>query len=225
MNESLDPVSAAGDGADWSEGDDLRVESVHSLFVTLGKAFRAHQLYDENNPVRKRFVETLRREFEGLWNEMDKLVVSLDEDHIYLGGAEVYRSESRNDSLAFLFFKDGVRELTFLPGVESNELEQFLGVLQKARKLVPEGDDLLTVLWEEDLQFFKYQYVDLLAEGVVLPEAGGGTHFCIAHVEAQDGTTAGGGVDTARPQGFEDRVAGQFRRIDPGQPGALARRA
>jgi len=174
VNEHLDPVSAAGDGADWSEGDDLPVESVRSLFVTLGKAFRAHQLYDENNPVRKRFVETLRREFEGLWNEMDKLVVSLDEDHIYLGGAEVYRSESRNDSLAFLFFKDGVRELTFLPGVESHELEQFLGVLQKARKLVPEGDDLLTVLWEEDLQFFKYQYVDLLAEGVVLPEAGGG---------------------------------------------------
>jgi len=40
--------------------------------------------------------------------------------------------------------------------------------------LVPEGDDLLTVLWEQDLRFFEYQYVDLLAEGVVLPEAGAG---------------------------------------------------
>jgi HEAT repeat protein len=165
-------VEAAAGGVEWDEAG-LPVEQVQSLFVTLGKAFRAYQLYDENNPVRQRFVDTLRGEFTGLWRELDKLVVSVDEDHIYLGGAEVYSSESRNDSLAFLFFKDGVREVTFLPGIE-DELVPFLGVLQKARKLVPEGDDLLTVLWEEDLACLQYQYVNLLAEGVALPEAGAG---------------------------------------------------
>lgn len=173
MSEHLDTPDTSEDGLDW-EQNSLPVEAVRSLFVTLGKAFRAYQLYDENNPVRKRFVDSLKAEFEGLWEEIDKLVVSMDEDHIYLGGEEVYHAESRNDSLAFLFFKDGVHEITFLPGIESSELEQFLGVLQKARKLVPEGDDLLTVLWEEELQYFQYQYVDLLAEGVALPESGGG---------------------------------------------------
>ena len=161
------------DGQEWEEGR-LPVDRVQTLFVTLGKAFRAYQLYDENNPVRRRFVESLKGEFEGLWGELDRLVVSIDEDHIYLGGSEVYRSETRSDSLAFLFFKDGVREITFLPGLESLELERFLSVLQRARKLVPEGDDLLTVLWEEELQYFQYQYVDLLAEGVPLPEPGAG---------------------------------------------------
>lgn len=158
---------------DW-EGDGLPVEEVRALFVTLGKAFRAYQLYDDNNPVRQRFVATLKGEFEALWTDLDKLVVTMDEDHIYLDGEEVYSSESRNDSLAFLFFKDGVREVTFLPGIETHELEKFLGVLQKARKLVPEGDDLLTVLWEEELNYFQYKSVDLLAEGVSLPEAGPG---------------------------------------------------
>jgi len=47
-------------------------------------------------------------------------------------------------------------------------------VLQRARKLLPEGDDLLTVLWEAELQFFQYQYVDFLAEGVELPVPGPG---------------------------------------------------
>ena len=173
MTDSLDAASEAGDGPDWDE-ESLPVEEVRSLFVTLGKAFRAYQLYDENNPVRQRFVDTLRSDFQALWSELEALVVTMDEDHIYLGGSEVYVSESRNDSLAFLFFKDGIRELTFLPGIETHELERFLGVLQKARKLVPEGDDLLTVLWEEELQYLKYQYIDLLAEGVALPEAGPG---------------------------------------------------
>jgi len=163
----------SGAGLDWEENP-VPVDEVRALFVTVAKAFRAYQLYDENNPVRKRFVDTLRGDFEKMWGELDKLVVTVDEDRIYLGGAEVYYSESRNDSLAFLFFKDGVREITFLPGIERHELEQFLSVLQKARKLVPEGDDLLTVLWEEELQYFQYQYVDLLAEGVALPEAGAG---------------------------------------------------
>lgn len=170
MNENASPPEA---GLDWDESA-LPVDEVRSLFVTLGKAFRAFQLYDENNPVRQRFVETLRGEFAKLWDDVDKLVVTMDEDRIYLAESEVYYSESRNDSLAFLFFKDGVREVTFLPGVEANELDAFLGVLQKARKLVPEGDDLLTVLWEEELQYFQYQYVDLLAEGLDLPGAGPG---------------------------------------------------
>ncbi|MEX2467925.1 MAG: HEAT repeat domain-containing protein [Gemmatimonadota bacterium] len=162
------------DDGDLEWDDDLPVADVRQLFVTLGKAFRAYQLYDENNPVRRRFLEGLRSEFQRLWGEFDRIAVTVDEDHLYLGGQEVYGSESRADSLAFLFFKDGIREITFTPGIEVDELERFLGVLQRARKLVPEGDDLLTVLWEEDLHHFTYQYVDLLAEGVALPEPGAG---------------------------------------------------
>lgn len=176
------------EGGDVLWDDALPVEDVRQLFVTLAKAFRAYQLYDDNNPVRRRFLEGLRTELQRLWTEMDRIVVTVDEDHFYLDGREVYRSESRADSLAFLFFKDGVREITFLPGVEGDELERFLGVLQRARKLVPEGDDLLTVLWEEDLRFFEYQYVDLMAEGVTLPEPGAGNSSAElqAVLEAED---------------------------------------
>lgn len=173
MTDVTEPGGIPEEGLDWDESS-LPVDEVRSLFVTLGKAFRAYQLYDENNPVRQRFVETLRGELKALWGELEELTVTMDEDRIYLGGSEVYHSESRNDSLAFLFFKDGVREVTFLPGIETEELDIFLGVLQKARKLVPEGDDLLTVLWEAEMVHFKYQYVDLLAEGVELPGVGGG---------------------------------------------------
>ncbi|MFQ5536670.1 MAG: HEAT repeat domain-containing protein [Gemmatimonadota bacterium] len=161
------------DEAGWDQST-LPVAGVRELFVALAKALRAYQLYDENNPVRHRFVAALGQALTGLWEEVDRLTLAVEEDRILLSGEEVYRSEKRADSLAFLFYKDGVREITFLPGIEGEELERFLDVLQRARKLVPEGDDLLTVLWEADLQNFKYQYVDFLAEGVALPEPGAG---------------------------------------------------
>ncbi len=169
---TTDSSERGAEAEDWAGGEP--VQQVHDLFVTLGKAFRAYQLYDENNPVRQRFVESLRRAFQELWVEVDRLTLTVEEDRILLDGHEIYVAEARADSLAFLFFKDGIREITFLPGLESEELESFLGVLQRARKLLPESDDLLTVLWEQDLQHFLYQYVDLLAEGVELPVPGAG---------------------------------------------------
>jgi len=141
----------------------------------LGKALRAHQLYDENNPVYQRFVSQLADALANLWSQMGRLQVSVEEDRFTWMGEEVYLSTSHSDSLAFLLYKDGIREFTFREGLEKDELTTLLKVLNRARDLRPEGDDLLTVLWEEDLQFFRYQYVDVLAEGVDLPEAGEGS--------------------------------------------------
>ncbi len=159
--------------ADWN-ADSVPVAALGELFNTLAKALRAFQLYDENNPVRHRFIESLRGSFTSLWAEVETLKFSVDEDRIQAGVHEVYRSDDRTDSLAFLFYKDGIREIAFRPGIEGAELERFLSVLQRARKLLPEGDDLLTVLWEEGLEFFLYRYVDFLAEGVEMPVKGGG---------------------------------------------------
>ena len=157
---------------DWAEGDDLPVVEVRGLFVVLVKALRAFLLYDDNNPVRKRFVTSLREALEQLWQEVEGLNLSVEEHRILLVGEEVYENSSRSDSLAFLLYKDGIRDVTFLPGVEGHELDKILSVLQRARLLkTGEGDDLLTMLWEQDLEFFKCRSVDQIAEGAVLPTA------------------------------------------------------
>ena len=159
---------------EWTEEDALPIADVKELFVTLSKAIRAVQLYDENNPIYQRFVQSLSEALRDLWSDVDKLVVGIEEERFTVGGEEVYRAEKRSDSLAFLFFKDGVREMTLLPGIEDEELARFLGVIQRARKGRGEGEDLLTILWEADLTRLKYQSVELLDDGVDIPVAGDG---------------------------------------------------
>jgi len=160
--------------AEWEGLDGEALDRIEELFVVLGKALRAFQLYDENNPVYQRFVSNLREAFGATWEEVESLSVNVEENALTVGRSEVYRSGSRSDSLAFLFYKDGIREVTFLPGIEGEELTRLLSVLQRARQVRVEGDDLLTILWEEELTFLRYQYVDLLAEGVKVPEPGSG---------------------------------------------------
>ena len=141
------PPNATDTGADGWEGEaisDLPLDDVRDLFVTLGKALRAYQLYDENNPVYHRFVSSLREAFQGIWQEVDQVKVMVEEHRLMMEDVAVYENENRSESLAFLFFKDGVREITFLPGIETDEMERFLSVLKRARDMKPDADDLLT---------------------------------------------------------------------------------
>ena len=158
----------------WDDPSTLPFEEVKEVLVGLRKALRAQQLYDSNNPVYQRFVLQLGQGLSGLWDRMDRLQVGVEEDRFTWMGEEVYRGTSRSDSLAFLLFKDGIREFTVHRGLEQHELPALLQVLNRARDLRPEGDDLLTILWETDLQYFTYTYVDVLAEGLEMPSAGEG---------------------------------------------------
>ena len=174
---------------------------VRELLLTLSKALRAYQLYDENNPVYQRFVSALAGAFEALWAELPSLALFVEEDRLLLDDVEVYTPQSRTDSLAFLLYKDGIRALEFRPGIE-DEVEALLQVLLRARHGRDDGDDLITLFWEADLQNLRYQFVDLTAEGYELPQAGEGATLPMlqAVVEGELGP-AGGRSAEAAPAG------------------------
>ncbi len=199
---------------DWNDPSTLPVEDVQGLFVVLGKALRSQQLYDENNPVYQRFVTQLKEALEELWVEMDRLSVSVEEDKFFWMGETVYENDSRVDSLAFLFYKDGVREFTLHKGLEAHELSVFLQVLNQARDLRPEGDDLLTVLWEKDLKYFTYSYIDILAEGLDLDLPSGGDGHSGGFEEIIEKEMAGEVVASTSQDDAEAEPSGQVKAED-----------
>jgi HEAT repeat protein len=138
---------------------------VEELLRLFGKAARAHQLYLPNNPIYKSAHDALRAGFVPLWGETDELVLAFTESEVRWEGLAVLNEASRgSDSLPWLFYKDGVRELRFLRGFEAEELDKLLGIMQRVRKASPDEDDLLTLLWEGDFVFLRYRYVDLTLE-------------------------------------------------------------
>ncbi|MEO8562825.1 MAG: HEAT repeat domain-containing protein [bacterium] len=138
---------------------------VEELLRLFGKAARAHQLYLPNNPVYKSAHDALRAGFAPLWAETDELVLGFTESEVKWEGLTVLTEASRgSESLPWLFYKDGVREVRLLRGFEAEELDKLLGILQRVRKAAPDEDDLLTLLWEGDFVFLRYRYVDLALE-------------------------------------------------------------
>ena len=140
--------------------------SVEELLRLFGKAARAHQLYLPNNPIYKSAHDALRAGFAPVWAELEELVLGFTEHEVKWEGQSVLSEASRgSDSLPWLFYKDGVRELRLLPGIEAEELDKLLGIMQRVRKASPDEDDLLTLLWEGDFIFLRYRYVDVALEG------------------------------------------------------------
>jgi len=134
----------------------------------IGKGMRATQLYMPNNPVYQRAVDNIRTAFRQIWQATDDLIFDIGETELRWEDNPVYSQDQRNESIAWTLFKDGVRSLTFKPGVEEVEIVRFLAVLQQAKNLQADApDDLLTLLWAEDFQFVTYTFRELASENAV----------------------------------------------------------
>lgn len=146
----------------------LPVAEVEHLLATMAKSLRAFNMYQANNPVFQRFQEALRDAFEQVWEETGSVELILTEEGFKYGDRVIAVGSGR-ESLAFQFYKDGVRHLTFLPGFE-DEVGEFLDAVNRAMRRDHDADDLITVLWEKDFASLQYGYVDLLTEGLSPPD-------------------------------------------------------
>jgi HEAT repeat protein len=141
--------------------------AVEELMRLMVKAIRAQQLYAANNPMHKSALEALRAGFAKVWAETDDLALTIGETEIQWHGVAVLADPVKSsDSLAWMFFKDGIRELRFQKGVEDAEIVRFLEIVGRARKATIEDDDLITMLWEADLAGLTYTYRDAQADDV-----------------------------------------------------------
>jgi HEAT repeat protein len=136
---------------------------VEDLLRAISSTIRSYRLYSGNGPALERFVEALHQKFAAAWEVLPSIRLELGESSMKWEGQRVYSTGDSGGELAFLFYKDGIREITFRPGVE-NELPRLLALLARAPQIREDEDDLITLLWQESFSSFRYQYVDVGAE-------------------------------------------------------------
>lgn len=135
---------------------------VSELLTTFGKAVRAHQLYLPNNPMHARAIDAAKSNFSIVWRETDSLTLQVtDSDLRWEGRPMLTEPDRTSDSIPWMLYKDGLRELVFRQGFEDSELLVLLTLMQRARLASIEDDDLLTLLWEHDFSCLQYKYVEL----------------------------------------------------------------
>ena len=128
------------------------IKAVSDLVNTFQKARKSLRMYPSNNPVYVKTIEEVFRKLDGIL-EAGNLELAVRQNEMLFDGAAVYSAAGMEDNLAFFFFKDGLREISFKSGLTLQETKEFLEVISQDSAM---DEDVVTLLWEKDLEHIKY---------------------------------------------------------------------
>jgi hypothetical protein len=135
-------------------GEELIV--VKKVIEGLLKARKVLRMYPDSNPMYKKHLKDISDKFCEYFHSSDTLVFRFARNEIYVDSESVYHSSAKNDNLALLFFKDGIRELTFKKDMSDEELEEFLKIISLEFDRERVEDDIVTLLWQKDFKNIHY---------------------------------------------------------------------
>ncbi|HTI55031.1 MAG TPA: HEAT repeat domain-containing protein [Verrucomicrobiae bacterium] len=187
--------------------DILPASQVAELISGLVKALRAYHMYLPNNPIYQRASDNLRIGFQPIWAVLDELVLAVAETDFVWEEQVVYHQLNKAESVAWGLFKDGMRSLTIRRGAELEELPRFLETINRARFLPADaGDDLLTLLWEQEFEFIAYKFIEFFGGDGGMPEQTGtyAASGAEADAAARDRHAAAAAEAPPRPKGLVD---------------------
>ncbi|HWO56425.1 MAG TPA: HEAT repeat domain-containing protein [bacterium] len=157
-----------GAGGAVPESGELLVRSLREFCSLWARAVKTTCLYPATNPLpeefRGRFFDALHLLLDG----HGPFVIQATDAAFMFEGESVYDSAGSEENLAYLFFRDGIREIGFEPGVTREECDRFLQIMAEALATVDSAVDLANRLWEASLPHIKHYTVDRVVEGAYI---------------------------------------------------------
>jgi len=173
------------------------------LIQALLKARKNLRLYPENNPIYSQTVAETHRRMGAYFDEFGSLELFISRNEIKREEEVVFSSEQKEDNLALMLFRDGLRSLTFNVGLDKEELQSFLLILSVDFDSENVEEDIVTMLWEQDFHNIRYQVDEsILMEGEDYEEKA-------VKQATEDANTEGGvGSAYAEAQAMDEPVEG-----------------
>ncbi|RJQ48683.1 MAG: HEAT repeat domain-containing protein [Nitrospiraceae bacterium] len=134
---------------------------IKNLVLLILKAKKIVRLYPPNNPVYKKTLKETTYKFEEFLDHEESLQLIFAKNDILYNSESVYHNAEIHDNLALLFFKDGLKELTFKKGLTPGEIEDFIHIISHDFDKETLEDDVVTLLWEKDFTNITYVVEDI----------------------------------------------------------------
>ncbi len=144
-----------------SAHDAESVARARNLLSLTEKALRSIMVYPEKNPIIREQKERLNREFQAYLDDHEILTIKIDESAITMDDEVIYEGKGKGRGLAFLLYRDGVREISFHEGLGPDELNGFLEALAENWQ-VTEDTDVVSSFWEKDFRHITFTAINEL---------------------------------------------------------------
>jgi len=146
------------------DGETIRqIKDIIGRFVHTIAAMR---LYPFGHINVTKFRDNLYQRLSSFLEDQGEFEIEIKENAFCFAGGAVFQEESGVKSLPYMYYNDGMRALTFVPGLTREELFDFLEITANYAER-PEGGDIIEELWERDFEFIRYDAADGFLEAKV----------------------------------------------------------
>ena len=142
------------------KADPVEVNKAKNVIQFFKKSFSLIKLYPPENPSVAESMDLFNNQIGEFLNEYEELAIQVGEFSFSFKGEVVFQDEERRKSLPFLFYKDGLRELSFHKGLDKEELHEFFRIISEVSDLPPEDADIVNSLWEKNFIYIRYYSID-----------------------------------------------------------------
>ena len=157
------PAASGADAGRERAAPDPKVKAAGQWLNLFARTLKTCRLYDAGNPAVQKFREELTGALGELLGRHGEITYRFAAEDVTFEGVSLYPARSREDNLAFAFFRDGVRGLTLRPGVTDAECLAIVDSVLSVTGQNLDDDDLVTLLWETNLRHVDIDYIP--AEG------------------------------------------------------------
>jgi HEAT repeat protein len=140
--------------------DPATVEKVRSVFGCLSKFILGKKIYTRNNPTLVRFAGEFNSALRAFFEIEDELVVAIEKGRILWEDEVVYENDKRDESIAFLLYKDGIGELSISITVTTEEIDLFVDLIKDEVRSLAQDVDIVTKFWRADFEHISYRVLD-----------------------------------------------------------------
>jgi len=132
----------------------------------------AAPLLNESRSDYDKAVQSIFDVLQRALGQLGEFELDISSNRIMMGeDDEVYKSEARTNNLAFDLFRQGLRRLTFRPGVDYAELEGLVRRFSECRNADQIDEDFVTMMWQDSSANITIIAIDTFTEKIFMSEA------------------------------------------------------
>lgn len=136
------------------------VKGVAKAVRMLARTAKARPLYSANNKALVKMMDELMRAFGQVFSEMEEVSLQVHPDAFIFREEPVFEDTKTEGSVPFLFFRDGIRRLDLIRGMDQEEIGVLLDALASGMDRRSLDDDIVSILWRHRLDHVRYVTVD-----------------------------------------------------------------
>jgi len=140
--------------------EQIENNKVKDVIQALIKAYSALKIYPIENPAVINSTIFFSEKLLDFLSKYGEIKIGIQEFSLAFNEETIHTDGEKKKSLPFLFYKDGMRELSFHDGLDLEEIGDFLETVKINADLPEEESDIINSLWEKDFTHIRYFALD-----------------------------------------------------------------